>query len=435
MNELPESRIVPILIPGLGRSGTTALMALLGSDPRVAFDREYPYEHRYLTYFLTFALFFERRELLRFSDPNQLWRYDALGLGLIAPAVASRGEAPEAYLPVPGTREWLRACWSAFAGNLSRHRPETAFYAEKTPVWVGPIVREELACRVLYLFRDLRDVYLSANAFIRKRNRFGFGRSEADSDAAHARRLTLEFLHQFENYRADRDRSDTTLLRYEDLALDRRAFSAELERTLGVRPNPECGFEDFEMHRTVRNLADTVRRWTRERLPSDAARFFATHAAGELGELGYEIDARNTNRAGTVHFSYAAEPHFEQSRDGSLELLPDCARVRITGPDFWMILPFDRFDAGDAAELWACVQGGAGWVNSVYWRPPNADFSEERSIHLPFRPARHWQIARFELRSHPLWKGRIAALRLDIFNGAGHRLEGSGLLRWVRLVK
>ena len=411
-------------------------MELLGSDPRVAFDREYPYEHRYLTYFLTFSLLFERRELLRFLDPDRLWTYDSLGLGLIAPGIASPDNAPGAsYVPIPSTREWLRACWSTFAGNLVRHVPQSTFYAEKAPVWVGPVMREEFASRVLYLFRDLRDVYLSANAFIRKRKSFGFGRSEVDSDVSHARRLTLEFLHQFENYRADRNRSDTMFLRYEDFALERCAFAAELEHTLGVRLNPEYGFKDFEVHRTARNLPDTVRRWTREPLPPAADRFFATYAAGELGELGYEIDARDTARARTVRFSSAEANSLDHSRDGSLELLPDCARVRITGPDFWMILPFAQLDAGDAAELWACIQGSAGSVTSVYWRPRFAGFSEDRSIHLPFRPARHWQTVRFDLRSHPLWKGRIAGLRLDLFNGTGRHLEGSGLVRWVRLVE
>ena len=47
--------LTPILVAGSGRSGTTMLMALLGTDPRVAFDRVYPFENRYLTYFAKFA--------------------------------------------------------------------------------------------------------------------------------------------------------------------------------------------------------------------------------------------------------------------------------------------------------------------------------------------------------------------------------------------
>src|SRR5438045_1003360 len=48
--------LTPILVAGSGRSGTTMLMALLGTDPRVAFDRVYPFENRYLTYLAKFAV-------------------------------------------------------------------------------------------------------------------------------------------------------------------------------------------------------------------------------------------------------------------------------------------------------------------------------------------------------------------------------------------
>jgi len=42
--------LTPILVAGYGRSGTTAIMQLLLGDPRVAADRLYPFENRYLTY-------------------------------------------------------------------------------------------------------------------------------------------------------------------------------------------------------------------------------------------------------------------------------------------------------------------------------------------------------------------------------------------------
>jgi len=48
--------LTPVLVSGYGRSGTTALMALLATDPRVAFDRRYPFENRYLTYLVKFCL-------------------------------------------------------------------------------------------------------------------------------------------------------------------------------------------------------------------------------------------------------------------------------------------------------------------------------------------------------------------------------------------
>src|SRR5438132_13668463 len=48
--------LMPILVVGYGRVGSTALMALLGTDERVAFDRRYPFEHRYVTYVAKLSL-------------------------------------------------------------------------------------------------------------------------------------------------------------------------------------------------------------------------------------------------------------------------------------------------------------------------------------------------------------------------------------------
>jgi len=53
--------LMPILISGQGRSGGTALMALLASDPRVAFARSYPFEHHHVSLFTHFAAMLEWR--------------------------------------------------------------------------------------------------------------------------------------------------------------------------------------------------------------------------------------------------------------------------------------------------------------------------------------------------------------------------------------
>jgi len=68
--------LTPILVDGYGRSGTTALMTLLGSDPRVVFDRRYPFENRYLTYLAKFALLTDRAGVGRHLDAVQLYDYD-----------------------------------------------------------------------------------------------------------------------------------------------------------------------------------------------------------------------------------------------------------------------------------------------------------------------------------------------------------------------
>ena len=83
-------------------------------------------------------------------------------------------------------------------------------------------------------------------------------------------------------------------------------------------------------------------------------------------------------------------------------------------------------------EIWTCVQGDTGDHCSIYWRGSREAFSEERSMHVPFRPGRHWQILRFPIGKHPLWRDVIEQLRVDLFNG--NVAPAGGRLRWIRHV-
>src|SRR5262245_777249 len=74
--------LTSILVASSGRSGTTALMALLASDPRIAFDRIYPFENRYLTYYAKFAALAGRRGTGLAEDAERLNDFDLNVLGV-----------------------------------------------------------------------------------------------------------------------------------------------------------------------------------------------------------------------------------------------------------------------------------------------------------------------------------------------------------------
>src|SRR5438270_10648355 len=93
--------LTPILIAGGGRSGSTALMALLGSDPRVVFYREFPYESRYLTYLVKFTQIIQRPDLHQFLDAEQLFNLTYSGVGGQPPWLTHKVvHGPNVYLPV-----------------------------------------------------------------------------------------------------------------------------------------------------------------------------------------------------------------------------------------------------------------------------------------------------------------------------------------------
>ena len=74
--------LVPVLVDGTGRDGTTLAMQLLGTAAEIAFDRTYPYEQRYFSYLLQWS----RLPLLELEDwESELWNLDSLAQSLPAP--------------------------------------------------------------------------------------------------------------------------------------------------------------------------------------------------------------------------------------------------------------------------------------------------------------------------------------------------------------
>ena len=51
LNGIAKSRYAPILVPALGRSGTTLLMGLLNAHPEIIAPGKYPFEYRQASYF------------------------------------------------------------------------------------------------------------------------------------------------------------------------------------------------------------------------------------------------------------------------------------------------------------------------------------------------------------------------------------------------
>ena len=419
--------LTAILVAGFGRSGSTALMSLLAGGPRVACDRVYPFENRYLTYLAKLAVLLERQDPGRRVTAHQLYDFANAAFGAHPWPAAHAGVA---------ANEWLRNLWQAYSAQAALTMPGAGFYAEKAPAWLPALARESIPASTIYLFRDPRDIYLSANALMRRRGSPGFDRTAEDTDLDYARTLAHRFLNYFENYYMDRRRQDCTLVKYEDMILQRDDLPVRLARELGV----ECRWDDspwLETHRTTPDLVSSVGRWRREPVPEEANRFLRDYLGTAMAHLGYAVERGSTDLPAPVEFrAGACDAGGVHGSGGRLIPGEDAGEVTVTTGDFRTVLPWLSFDAGGVREIWVSVQGAVGDVCSVYWRAGGKNFEEERSVHVPYAGGRHWQVVRIPVAGHSLWKGTIGELRMDLFNWkeGGPGEPATGYVRWARLV-
>lgn len=418
-------------------------MSLLAAGPRVACDRTYPFEHRYLTYLAKLAVLLERQDPAVRVTGKQLCEFGDAGFGA-HPWDASNADPAGPPVCAPGVtaRRWLLSLWDTFSAQAAQSAPGVDFYAEKAPAWLPPLVHECLDSFTLYLFRDPRDTYLSANAFMRRRGAPGFDRLPADTDVDYAHTLAYGFLSYFENYFMDRRRDDCMLVRYEELIPGRDDLRLRLEQRLRLKLPGETPGSWLDAHRTSPDLARSVDRWQHESLPDGVGPFLERCLRAEITHLGYAMSAGAARGAlpGVEFRSGALDlERAPCSADGGLYLREDAAEARVTGDDFWIVLPLPSFDSAAVREVWVSLKGAVGDACSVYWRGDGEEFSEDRCLRLPYRGAQHWQILRFRVAHHPLWTGTIAGLRLDPFNGPapllGTESARSGFIRWLRLVE
>jgi hypothetical protein len=305
------------------------------------------------------------------------------------------------------------------------------FYAEKCPPWIPALVRQYLDCFTIYLLRDPRDIFLSADAFTRKRNQFGFGKEPGGSDRDFARNLCFTFARCFENYYSDRQRSDVILLRYEDFVEDVDLCARLINERLGTNLRSNAAAQHWDGHGTARTIGQSVRRHLSEPLPDGIAAYLERHLGFEMRELGYS--AGSMGPGGHELRFEAGTRSLEHSGHGAIVCREQHADVDLFGNDFWMLLPFEDLDANEVSEIWLCVRGEVGDHCSVYWRKCHESFAEERCIHVPFNGGAHWQIVRFQMRRHPAWLGAVHQLRLDVLNDA-REVSGCAQLRWVRIM-
>lgn len=280
----------PILVLGSGRTGSTALMSLLGGSPRVAFDKRYPYESAYLSYFAQIA------SLMRRSNEAELEGWSRASL--VAGASSVVGPIPfqtEGYFDRDRiARSSLAGMWRGFSdmvveNALGAGLAAPTHFAEKAGYFTAELSAEELGALQIFLLRDPRDVMMSSKAFNAKRGTFRFGWRRDETDISYARRIAKRFQKNLDAAVAVADSElNRIVLRYEELVLDPDGAARRLSAFLGVELRIADRLPVSEGHATSDDPNASVGRWRHE-MDDKVKSIFDKRLGDVLIKAGYEL--------------------------------------------------------------------------------------------------------------------------------------------------
>lgn len=261
-----------------GRVGSTLLMQLLATSPRIVFDREYPFgEYRYLSYCARIATVMADHE---HRDGVTPFFFSSTAAGPIPWEPQSLDRPALA----PGA---LRGLWWACSDGFRAQAPDAALYAEKLVADPATITDAGIPLRIVDLVRDPRDVLASIRAFT-ARGIDGFDRI-TDQDEDDYRDQFVERTRTRLRALADVHGCARQLLRYEDVATDLPATAATLGAWLGETLDADAVLAErdrYDHHVTTGSVTESIGRWRRDLRPDEADAVWSG-LADLLEPLGY----------------------------------------------------------------------------------------------------------------------------------------------------
>jgi sulfotransferase family protein len=278
-----QPRIQPLAVTTLGRTGSTAVVRLLGSHPEIVAYRPFEYEPRVATYWIGVLRALAepasyRRQITPSGPIDGSWwlgaeppfprpvRDPEIGAWLGGGAIEQLG----AFCQSRVEELYLRA--GALAG-----RPAPAYFVEKFRPDAVPALLSELypGGREVVLVRDFRDMLASMFAYNAKRGMGGgFRRDRASTDADFVMERVKGSVDALAG--AWRSRSHSAhLLRYEDLVLNPEETVEALLQHLGLDAAPgtidamlaSLTTAETEGHRTIADPKATIGRWRSDLSP------------------------------------------------------------------------------------------------------------------------------------------------------------------------
>ena len=267
----------PILVNGVGRSGTTLLMQKLSAHPDIVVAPIYPYEITLLTYYTAaFRTLISGQDRERSTDPTTLFSADQQysigfnpfnrpGLFNVARNPARIAQVFEEFIPAR-MAQCFRAIIEEYYCVLRQDqgKSDAPWFAEKSGLdetaRQGPRIFFG-AVREIILIRDPRDLICSARSF------WKLNWDDAHQRVAMAARQLLDIQQTAGE--------DVLFVKYEDLVTSTSDTLARICAFLCLSVPDNAGDEResrlFKSHGTSASPDSSVGRWRREMAPEEIA--------------------------------------------------------------------------------------------------------------------------------------------------------------------
>lgn len=284
------SALTPIMVRTFGRTGSTLLMQILGTSDQILFEKEYPFEHRYLTYVYNSA-----RMIAESPRADDDWNNDVL----FQCRSSSIGALPYGITNTLETDKLASYVFVSLWEQFSRSMREVArceygqeyFYAEKVPSECADYANEYLGARNIFLLRDPRDEMVSIMSFNKKRGFRSFGWTEQDTDVSYAQKMCSNRRFFMQHMHNAKDGKRRINVRYEDLISKGQEEVERISDWAGVTMSFDTAMSNSEIqsrHMTSKDSASSVERW-RSELSKEVQNIFSHELGEELSNLGYAV--------------------------------------------------------------------------------------------------------------------------------------------------
>lgn len=280
--------LTPIYLVSSGRSGSTLLMKILSLHPQILVRSIFPYETRASQYYyLSYQQGKKQSSFSLLEFKNAVYRPFPL-----KDKDSAKWSESQSSTELTELGHNLTESYYSFLSVLEK-KEKVSYFAEKAKgIHLCKLMTENFPnSKVIFLYRDPRDIFISAKLFNKKRGNSRFGGDKGDHAMYSQIIRFLKTAKKFSKNLGDR----AVTITYEYLIEDKKNAIKALFEGLDIELNEDkvekiaqVAFEkteESEKHKTTEEAKKSVERW-RDEVDEETNEIFKKFS-NEIEDLGY----------------------------------------------------------------------------------------------------------------------------------------------------